>query len=155
MPPKKLSKQQLAREEEFDLEGRSVDDLLKILIFETRHLRREIRSFFPISIENINRPTRVAANTPILSGPLQPVRTPTTFRVYALFDTLGTLSTLRYYGSQTPNQGNLNAIPGALNAKGEYAFDAAMDEKESINFQYSVSANMLKLSVWELDVALS
>ena len=132
--------------------AQSDEDVLELLLDEVRRLRRDFESRFPISILNIHEPTRVIANTPILSTPLLPLRTPTTFRVYCFLDTKGTLSTLRYFGTETPNVGKLNAVPGALNASGEYAFDLVMDDQEKLNFQFDTGANLLKLSVQEFDI---
>jgi hypothetical protein len=73
------------------------------------------------------------------------------FEIYVCFDTGGgTLSVMRTVGSTTVAE-QLNAANGfALQANGAYAFRVPVDAGETINLQYSVSANALKISMREL-----
>jgi len=94
----------------------------------------------------------ISANTNILSSSITPSlatsTSPSIFRIYVAFDTIGVLSIVRTKGSITVveqlNGGN------ALNANASYMFDIPVEYEESINLQYSVNTTLLVLKVIEI-----
>jgi hypothetical protein len=94
----------------------------------------------------------VTANTNIFSTSLTPSLATTTnpsyFRIFACFNANGVLSVVKTVGTTTVtmqlNSGN------ALNANCLYAFDIAVEPRESVNLQYSVDATALELKVEEV-----
>ena len=90
----------------------------------------------------------VLAGTDIFAPDLEPTESPTTFRIYACFDTGGVLTVRRTVGATTVPE-NLNG--GAnLTAGASYFFDVAVSYGEKINLQYNIDAQCLSLKVWEV-----
>jgi hypothetical protein len=90
----------------------------------------------------------VTANTNILSNDVSPTSSPTTFRIYAAFNTQGILSITRTKGSTTVTE-QLNG-GYTLNANAAYTFDVVVEQGETINLQYSANATALVLKVLEI-----
>ena len=92
--------------------------------------------------------TSVTANTNILSQNIAPTRSPVLFRIYATFNASGVLSVVRKQGTvsvvEQLNGGN------PLNANAAHIFDIIVEQGETINLQYSVSATCLVLKVVEV-----
>jgi hypothetical protein len=92
--------------------------------------------------------TSVAANTNVFTTDLSPTYTPTTFRIYACFDTGGILTVRRKKGAVTVSE-QLNS--GAnLAANAAYMFDILLESGESVNLQYSADATALCIKVCEV-----
>ncbi|MCI4411765.1 MAG: hypothetical protein JHC38_08865 [Thiotrichales bacterium] len=92
--------------------------------------------------------TSVTANTNILSSSLSPTYSPTTFRIYATFNTAGTLNVVRTKGSTSVTEQLNNGI--SLNANAVYIFDILVESGETINLQYSANATALVLKIIEI-----
>lgn len=92
--------------------------------------------------------TVVTANTNILSSNISPTYSPTTFRIYATFNTQGILSIVRTRGTTTVTE-QLNG-GYTLNANAAYAFDVVVEQGETINLQYSANATALVLKILEI-----
>ena len=97
--------------------------------------------------------TAVMGNTNIFASNLSPTNSPTTFRIYACFDTDGVLTVRRTRVATTVSE-QLNAGT-ALNASAAYMFDVTLESGETINLQYSVDATALKLAVYEVQGVIS
>jgi hypothetical protein len=97
--------------------------------------------------------TSVATNTNIFSSDLSPTNSPTTFRIYACFDTGGVLTVRRTKAGVTVGE-QLNGGT-ALTANAAYIFDIMVESGETINLQYSVNATALKLAVYEVPSVIS
>lgn len=71
--------------------------------------------------------------------------------IYVVFDQAGILSVIRTMlgGAISTEQMNANG-GGTLDALGAYGFRVPVDQGESINLQYTVSANLTKLAIREL-----
>jgi hypothetical protein len=92
--------------------------------------------------------THVAANTNIFTTSLSPTYTPTTFRIYACFDTSGVLTVRRTKGTVTVSE-QLNSGT-ALEANAAYMFDILLESGETINLQYSVNATATCIKICEV-----
>lgn len=92
--------------------------------------------------------TVVTANTNILSSNISPTYSPTTFRIYATFNTQGILSIVRTRGTTTVTE-QLNG-GYTLNANAAYTFDVVVEQGETINLQYSANATALVLKILEI-----
>jgi hypothetical protein len=97
--------------------------------------------------------TSVAANTNVFSPDLSPTDPPTTFRIYACFDTGGVLTVRRTKAGVTVGE-QLNGGT-ALTVNAAYIFDIMVESGETINLQYSVNATALKLAVYEVPSVIS
>jgi hypothetical protein len=97
--------------------------------------------------------TSVTANTNIFSSDLSPTNSPTTFRIYACFDTSGILTVRRTKAGVTVGE-QLNA-GNSLTANAAHVFDILLESSETINIQYSVNATALKLAVYEVPSVIS
>jgi len=92
--------------------------------------------------------TGITANTNIFTTDLTPTYKPCIFRIYCCFSASGVLTVRRTYVGVTVSE-NLNSGT-TLVANASYMFDIVVDEDETINIQYSVSATCIKLSVVEI-----
>lgn len=123
----------------------------------------EIQKILDILPSNIEKPISrmiifnqaVTANTNFLGtvagNKLKALNAPCIFRINIVLSTSGVFSVQRTMPtSSTAVVGNLNQGV-ALAANAEYMFDILVDEGESIDFQTTVSATILKLSVVEKD----
>jgi len=98
--------------------------------------------------------TAVVANTNILSSDITATYSPTTFRIYACFDTGGgTLIVMRTVGVNTVFE-ELNG-GGVLAVDAAYTFDIIVEIGDSINIRYSVGATCKSLKVVEVPGAVS
>jgi hypothetical protein len=97
--------------------------------------------------------TSVTANTNVFSSDLSPTNSPTTFRIYACFDTGGVLTVRRTKAGVTVGE-QLNGGT-ALTVNAAYIFDIMVESGETINLQYSVNATALKLAVYEVPSVIS
>jgi len=97
--------------------------------------------------------TPVTANINIFSSDLSPTNSPTTFRIYACFNTGGVLTVRRTKAGTTVSE-QLNS-GGALSVNAAYMFDIMVESGETINLQYSVNATALKLAVYEVPSVIS
>lgn len=98
--------------------------------------------------------TAVGASSDIFSSDLEPTYTPTTFRIYACFDTGGgTLIVRRTVGINTVSE-ELNG-GGALAVDAAYTFDIIVEIGDSINIWYSIGATCKSLKVVEVPGAVS
>jgi hypothetical protein len=129
-----------------------------------RLLREELTSGDPYTAKKISdlfRPilkgsvfnTLVTANTNIFASDLSPTNNPTTFRIYACFDTSGILTVRRTKAGITVSE-QLND-GSALVANGAYMFDIIVESGETINFQYSVDATVIVFKVIEIPSVIS
>ncbi len=89
----------------------------------------------------------VAATTNIFKSNLTSSFYPAILKIYASFNTAGTLSVIR-----SVNGVSVTEQLGSLSANVIYIFEIIIDYGETINLQYSVAATALKLSVYEVDV---
>jgi hypothetical protein len=112
-------------------------------------LAEEFRPILKGSVFN----TSVTANTNIFASDLSPTNSPTTFRIYACFDTSGILTVRRTKGGITVSE-QLNG-GNALVTNGAYMFDIIVESGETINFQYSVNATAIVLKVIEVPSVIS
>ena len=100
----------------------------------------------------------VGANKDIFTSALIPTRSPTTFRIYACFDTAGVLTVRRTRGTTPPVtvSEQLNG-GGNLNANAAYTFDIVVQKpsQERINLRHSAGATILYLTVTEVGGAVS
>jgi hypothetical protein len=90
----------------------------------------------------------VTANTDIFGAFIIPTITPCTFRIHACFDVAGMLVVKRKIGGTTITE-NLN-VGNPLVVGASYLFDILVDATETINLQYSVTGNALKMSIIEI-----
>jgi hypothetical protein len=97
--------------------------------------------------------TSITANTNIFGSDLSPTNSPTTFRIYACFDTGGVLTVRRTKAGVTVSE-QLNS-GNTLVANAAYMFDIMVESGETINLQYSVNATALKLAVYEVPSVIS
>jgi hypothetical protein len=111
----------------------------------------DIETLQPIARASLHNEA-VTADTDILGSPAEPERTPCLFRVMACFDAAGALSTVITNGGDSQvvklNSGN------DLAASALYIFDLLIDEGDSVNFRYSVNANLKTLRVQEIDIGV-
>jgi hypothetical protein len=109
----------------------------------------QILDAFP---KGFSTPTAVVAAQPFMTTPVAPSFPPSQMEIYVVFDTPGILSVYRTHrNGKTTSVEQLNAAAGlTLLANAGYTFDVPVDQGETINLQYSVNANLLKLSVHEL-----
>jgi hypothetical protein len=91
--------------------------------------------------------TSITANTNILSQNIAPTRSPVIFRIYATFDASGVLIVVRTKGTTTVSELLNSGNP--LNANAAHIFDIIVEQGETINLRYSVSATCLVLKVVE------
>ena len=89
----------------------------------------------------------------IFDPDLSPSRTPTSFRIYAAFDTAGVLTVRRTKAGDTVSEELNSGV--ALVKDGAYVFDIVVDTGETINLQHSVGATILYLIVLEVGAAVS
>lgn len=90
----------------------------------------------------------VTADTDIFDPALSPTNTPTTFRIYACFDTAGILTVRRTKDAATVSE-QLNS--GAnLTANAPYMEDIIVETGETINLRYSLAATALCLKIIEV-----
>jgi hypothetical protein len=94
--------------------------------------------------------TAVAANTNFLSTAITPNNTPCTLRVYVCLSASGVFSVQRTKASTTVAEMLNGGVP--LVANDSYTFDVPVDASETINFQTSIAATILKLNVVEKDL---
>jgi hypothetical protein len=92
--------------------------------------------------------TSIAANTNVFTTDLSPTYTPTTFRIYACFESSGVLTVRRKKGAVTVSE-QLNSGT-ALVANAAYMFDILLESGETINLQYSVDATVICIKVCEV-----
>ncbi len=91
--------------------------------------------------------------TNIFSSDLEPTNSPTTFRIYACFNSGGVLTVMRTVGVDTVSE-DLNG-GGALAADATYTFDIIVEIGDSINLQYSAGGTCRSLKVLEVPGAVS
>jgi len=84
--------------------------------------------------------------------PLKPKKAPCIFRVYVCLSVAGIFSVQRYAPDKQISVENMNQGI-ALTANAGYMFDVLVDQGEGIDFQTTVAATILKLSVVEKDDA--
>lgn len=90
----------------------------------------------------------IGAGANIFGTALSPLRSPTTFRIYACFDTAGLLIVRRTRGGVTVSE-QLNS--GAnLVANAAYIFDIIVQSGDTINLRHSAGAQILYLKVEEV-----
>jgi hypothetical protein len=89
----------------------------------------------------------ITANADIFSQGIAPTRSPIIFRIYATFNASGVLSVVRTKGTTTVSELLNSGNP--LNANAAYIFDIIVEQGETINLRYSVSATCLVLKVVE------
>jgi len=92
--------------------------------------------------------TAEVANTDILAAALAPTNTPCLFRVMAAFDTPGTFRATVTKGGNTQTvifNNNVNLSANCL-----YMFDMLVHAGDTINYQYSVGAQLMVLRVQEI-----
>lgn len=100
----------------------------------------------------------ILANTMIVAPDLtkqtvlKPKKSPCIFRIYVCLSVAGIFSVQRYDPSRTIAVENMNQGV-ALTANAGYMFDVLVDQGEGIDFQTTVGATILKLSVVEKDDA--
>ena len=116
------------------------------------YTRAGIRSTLPIT-KAIVFNTAVGAATDIFTNALSPLSSPTTFRIYACFDTAGILTVRRTRGGATVSEQLNNGVNLAANAA--YMFDILVENGETINLQHSAGAQILYLKVEEVGGAIS
>jgi hypothetical protein len=101
----------------------------------------------------LNKP--IAANTnfistdPAKTPPLKPTNTPCIFRIYVCLSVAGNFSVQRKKASQATTEYMDQNV--ALAANSAYMFDILVDEDETIDFQTTVAATIIKFSVVEVD----
>jgi hypothetical protein len=93
--------------------------------------------------------TAVLANTNFLGSAITPTTTPCILRIYICLNTAGVFSVQRTKTAVTIAE-QLNSGT-ALNANAAYMFDILADSGETLNFQTTVAATILKFSVHEID----
>lgn len=103
-----------------------------------------------ITNQSIGANTMFIATDLTKQTPLIPKKTPCIFRIYVCLDTAGIFSIQRYDPSRTISIENMNSGT-ALTASAGYMFDVLVDQGEKIDFQTTVAAKILKLSVVEKD----
>src|SRR5579875_300779 len=82
---------------------------------------------------------------------LSPTNPPCVFKVYANFSAAGTFAVKRTSGANTITEYLYNNQ--SLTANVPYTFYIAVDSGETINFEYSATCTINKLTVTELDMA--
>lgn len=92
--------------------------------------------------------TAEVANTDILAAALSPTYTPCLFRVMVAFDTAGIFRATITKGGDTQTV-DFNS-GGNLTDNALYIFDHLVHEGDTINYQYSVNAQLLVLRVQEI-----
>ena len=88
----------------------------------------------------------------ILAADIAPTNTPARFRIYVAFNAAGIFSVQRRQGGVTVAE-QMNAIGNAVQplvANCGYMFEILVDAGDTINFQHSVGATVLKLIVMEV-----
>ncbi len=104
-------------------------------------------------IEQANeQDTAELANTDILAAALSPSYDPCLFRIMVAFDTAGIFKVKITKGSNSQTllfNSGANLVANAL-----YIFDHLVHSGDTINYQYSINAQMLVLRVQEIDVAV-
>ena len=99
--------------------------------------------------------TAVAAATNFFAADLTPTGSPRTFRIYACFNAVGVLSVQRTRVNPAPPPPTITVaeqfnLGNTLNANAAYMFDLLVETGDSINFQYSLPATILKVIVVEV-----
>lgn len=92
--------------------------------------------------------TAEVADTDILAAALVPTNTPCLFRILVSFDTAGIFRATVTKGGDTQTVGfnsEANLVADAL-----YMFDMLVHDGDTVNFQYSVNAQLLVLRVQEI-----
>ncbi len=107
----------------------------------------------PATVKGSVFDTAVVADINIFSSDIEPIYTPTTFRIYACFDDAGVLTVMRTVGVDTFSE-ELNG-GGALAANSAYTFDIVVEIGDSINIWYSVGATCKSLKVVEVPGSVS
>lgn len=97
--------------------------------------------------------TPIALNTDFFTPDLVPTNTPTTFRIYASFDTGGALSVQRTSGGVTVAEVLNSGTALVVNAA--YMFDILVHVDDAINLQYSAAAQILCCMVIEVAEVIS
>jgi len=92
--------------------------------------------------------TAELANTDILAAALTPTNTPCLFRVMCVFDTAGTFRATITKAANTQTVIFNGGTDLALNCL--YIFDHLVHSGDSINYQYSVNAQLMVLRVQEI-----
>ena len=118
-----------------------------------RALAEKLSALFKPILKGSVFNTAVTANTNIFTSDLSPTNSPTTFRIYACFNTSGILTVRRTKSGMTVSE-QLND-GSALAANGVYMFDIIVESGETINFQYSVNATATALKVLEVPSVIS
>ena len=95
----------------------------------------------------------VGAGVDMFATALSPTNSPTTFRIYACFDTLGVLTMRRTRAGATVSE-QLNSGT-ALNANAAYIFDIIVQAGETLNLRHSAGAQILYLKVVEVAGVIS
>jgi hypothetical protein len=109
----------------------------------------ELKNLFKLVLKGSLFNTSITANTNIFASDLAPANSPTTFRIYACFDTGGVLAVRRTKGTVTVSE-QLNSGT-ALVANAAYMFDVIVESGETVNLQYSVDATALCIKVCEVE----
>ena len=96
----------------------------------------------------------VGANADIFAAALAPTHSPTTFRIYACFDTAGVLIVRRTRGTPPVTVSEQLNSGVDLNANAAYMFDIIVQEGDSLNLWHSIGATILYLKVVEIAGAI-
>lgn len=110
-------------------------------------IRRVVSPLIPLDKANEHN-TAELANTDILASALSPTNTPCLFRVMVAFDTTGTFRVTITSGGNTQTvifNNNVNLTVNCL-----YMFDHLVHSGDTINYQYSVNAQLIVLRVQEI-----
>lgn len=107
-----------------------------------------VTGLLPLAVASIFN-TAIGANTNFLSTDITPTNTPCLLRILICLDTAGVFSVKRTKSAVTTTE-QFNSGT-ALTANAEYLFDILVDTDETINFQTTVAAQILKFSVHEKD----
>jgi hypothetical protein len=126
----------------------------KLLDLIAAEINAQVKPIAKINIVNqaATGGQNIITGTSTTIAPLQPTNAPCIFRVYVVLGTSGVFSVQRRVGGGGFLTENLNAGI-ALTAAAAYMFDVLVDSNEFIDFQTSVSGQVLKLCVVEKDDA--
>ena len=118
---------------------------------DTYTIKRLVSPLNPLSRANLFNVVGYLTPADILAAALAPLNSPCTFRVEAAFSAGGILSaTITQGGVPMTVQFNGGV---ALNINSAYRFSLMVTAGDTINFQYSVDANILSFKVQEIPAA--
>ena len=118
---------------------------------DTYTIKRVVSPLNPLSRANLFNVAGYLATADILAADIAPLNSPCTFRVEAAFDAGGILSADITQGGVTVTVQFNGGV--ALNINSEYRFSMMVNAGDTINFQYSVNADILSFKVQEIPAA--